>query len=119
MDFASEALVLAYSEDKYEERAGIARPLVKLGENGLLEGKLATYRSDNQWHTDMPVTEENLVKNVLWWRPIIWPMMPAEPILYEKAERVAKLMAIDEEYRTRQAKKEVKKKNPGWEPRNV
>ncbi len=120
-----EALVLAYSEDSYEDRAGIARPLVNLGEKGVLEGKIATWCLNNQWHTDMPPTEENLVKNVLWWRPVVWPMMPAEPILYGKADRVMQLMAMDEEERkykaeeAKEAKKEAEKEKPGWESRNV
>lgn len=117
-----EALVLAYSEDRYEERAGIARPLVKLGEKGVLEGKVATWCRDNQWHTDRPETEENLVENVLWYRPIIWPAPPAEPILYKRVEEAAKVIAEKEEDRKRkakEAKKEAKKEKPGWEPRNV
>ncbi len=124
--FGEEALVLAYSEDSYEDRAGIARPLVKLGEKGVLEGKVAIWCPDNQWHTDKPETKENLIENVLWYRPIVWPAPPAEPILYKRAERVAKLMAMDEEERKykaeeakKEAKKEAEKEKSGWESRNV
>lgn len=82
-----EFLVLAYSRGRYEDKSTITRPLLKLSEDEVLEGKLAIW-IDGEWHTDMPSTEENRIENVLWWRPIIWAALPVEELLYEKAEQL-------------------------------